>query len=175
MPVLKGHRVLLVPFTGKVDFIKAEIAEQPREANWYAIIHGVNLSSQTLTTAKYFYLLRGVLFCRHAGQRWEEGPTRQAPTRLPLRQQGTPFSQKSMTKPDPIKAIPDCWQATVIKGTNHPEHEISEAGSSDPLSYVGADSQQNTVEKNLGPAATSLLPRSTMNILINKLNLCKRR
>jgi hypothetical protein len=33
-----------------------EIAEQPREAIWYAIIHGVNLSSRGAVT--YFYNMR---------------------------------------------------------------------------------------------------------------------
>ncbi len=36
--------------------IYPEIAEQPREAIWYAIIHGVNLSSRGAVT--YYYNMR---------------------------------------------------------------------------------------------------------------------
>ena len=36
--------------------IYPEIAEQPREAIWYAIIHGVNLSSRGAVT--YYYKMR---------------------------------------------------------------------------------------------------------------------
>ena len=57
--VIQSARNLRASGSTKVAAVRCiypEIAEQPREAIWYAIIHGVNLSSRGAVT--YYYNMR---------------------------------------------------------------------------------------------------------------------